>query len=228
MSDYNLLIIEEDDNLRHILVEQLQIYKEFEILQAKTAEAGITVAQEKRVNLIIIDVEFSDLDDRTTVTKLRQQGFRAPIIMITRDNTNCDSLLNLEVGINDYVTKPFRFAVLLARIRAQLRQYEHNEDAVFHIGPYNFKPGQKLLIDQQNNHIRLTEKEAAILKYLYCTRKNQVISRETLLEQIWGYNEQIVTHTLETHIYRLRKKIEKDPANAQILITDQNGYRLNL
>ncbi|KEG21321.1 response regulator transcription factor [Bartonella bacilliformis] len=228
MSDYNLLIIEEDDNLRHILVEQLQIYKEFEILQAKTAEEGITITQEKRINLIIIDVEFSNLDDHTPVTTIRQQRFRAPIIMITRDDTNCDNLLNLEVGANDYVTKPFRFAVLLARIRAQLRQYEHNEDTVFHIGPYNFKPGRKLLIDQQNNHIRLTEKESAILKYLYCTRKNQVISRETLLEQIWGYNEQIVTHTLETHIYRLRKKIEKDPANAQILITDQNGYRLNL
>ncbi|MCZ2157866.1 response regulator transcription factor [Bartonella sp. 220] len=227
MNCYTLLIVEENDDLRPILVEQLQIHKEFEVLQAKTAEAGIIIAQEKHIDLAIFGIEFSDLDGRTAVKKLRSQEFRAPIIMITNHDTNCDTLLDLETGANDYVTKPFRFAVLLARIRAQLRQYEQNNDTVLHIGPYSFKPKQRLLIDQHNNKTHLTEKEAAILKYLSSTH-DKIVNRETLLEQIWGYNENVVTHTLETHIYRLRQKIEKDPSNAQILITDQNGYRLNL
>ncbi|AGF76531.1 response regulator transcription factor [Bartonella vinsonii] len=227
MNCYTLLIVEEDDDLRAILVEQLQIHKEFEVLQAKTAEAGIIIAQEKHIDLTIFGIEFSDLDGRTTVKKLRSQEFRAPIIMITNHDTNCDTLLDLETGANDYVTKPFRFAVLLERIRTQLRQYKQNNDAAFHIGPYSFKLKQRLLIDQGNNKTYLTEKEAAILKYLSSTH-DKIVNRKTLLEQIWGYNENIVTHTLETHIYRLRQKIEKDPSNAQILITDQNGYRLNL
>ncbi|MCZ2327881.1 response regulator transcription factor [Bartonella sp. F02] len=227
MNDYTLLIVENDNDLRPILVEQLQIHEEFKVLQAKTAEGGIKIAQEKNVDLAIFDIQLPDLDGYEAVKKLRTQGFRSPIIMITDNNTNCDTFLDLEKGVNDYVTKPFRFAVLLARIRTQLRHHEQNEEAVFHICSYTFKPGQKLLLDQHNNPIRLTEKEAAILKYLYHT-KNQIVSRETLLKQIWGYNENIVTHTLETHIYRLRQKIEKDPFNAQILITEQNGYYLNL
>ncbi|WP_336278640.1 response regulator transcription factor [Bartonella sp. CB175] len=227
MNCYTLLIVENDNDLLSILVEQLQIHKEFKVFQAKTAKTGITITKEENIDLVILDIELPDIDGRKAVEKLRIQGFRAPIIMIANNDTDCDTILDLETGANDYVTKPFRFAVLLARIRAQLRQYEHNEDAVFDIGPYSFKPGQKLLIDQQNNIIRLTEKETAILKYLYCT-SDKIVTRETLLEQIWGYNENIVTHTLETHIYRLRQKIEKDPSNAQILITDHNGYRLNL
>ncbi|WP_455466027.1 response regulator transcription factor [Bartonella sp. B39] len=226
MTRYTLLIVENDDDLRPILVEQLQMHKEFKVFLAKTAEAGIAMAKEKNVDLAIFGIELPDLDGLQAVKKLRTQGFRAPIIMITNHDTNCDTILDLETGANDYVKKPFRFAVLLARIRAQLRQYEQNEDAFFLIGPYTFQPKQRLLIDQHDNKMHLTEKEAAILKYLYSTN-NKTVSRETLLEQIWGYNANVVTHTLETHIYRLRQKIEKDPSNAQILVTDQNGYRLN-
>jgi DNA-binding response OmpR family regulator len=123
------------------------------------------------------------------------------------------------------VTKPFRFAVLAARIRAQLRSHEQSEDAVFRVGPYEFRPAQKLLIDERQKKIRLTEKETNILKYLYRAGANAV-SREELLAEVWGYNAGVTTHTLETHIYRLRQKIEPDPASARLLITEAGGYRL--
>jgi DNA-binding response OmpR family regulator len=131
----------------------------------------------------------------------------------------------LESGANDYITKPFRFAVLLARIRAQLRQHETSEDAVFTIGPYTFRPGSKLLLNPKGSKVRLTEKETSILRYLYRAGQRPV-SRETLLQEVWGYNSGVTTHTLETHIYRLRQKIEKDAAAPAILVTEVGGYKM--
>ena len=140
-------------------------------------------------------------------------------------DSDADMILGLDAGANDYVTKPFKFAVLLARIRAQLRQHEQSEDAVFTVGQYTFRPSQKLLTEEDGNKVRLTEKETAIMKYLY-RAEQKVISRDELLEQVWGYNSGVTTHTLETHIYRLRQKIERDPSNARLLVTEGGGYKL--
>lgn len=227
MSKYTLLIIETDEDLRSTLVEQLAMYEEFEIIQEENPKLGIEIPRERNVDLIIFDIDSPNLNGRESIKELRVKGFHAPIIVIIRRDMDCDTILNCDVGANDYVSKPFRFSVLLARIRTQLHQYKQNEWTGFRIGSYLFKPRQKLLIDQHNNKTRLTEKETEILTFLYCT-KDQIISRETLLKKIWGYNENVVTHTLETHIYRLRQKIEKNPSHAQILIADNNGYRLNL
>ena len=131
----------------------------------------------------------------------------------------------LTPGANDYVTKPFKFPVLLARIRAQLRQHEESEAAVFAIGGRTFKPASKLLLDERGRKIRLTETETSILNYLYWAG-NRAVSREALLRDVWRYNAEITTHTLETHIYRLRQKIEKDPTRAEFLVTESGGYKL--
>jgi DNA-binding response OmpR family regulator len=147
------------------------------------------------------------------------------VIMLTAAASDADTVQGLDAGADDYVTKPFRFAVLLARIRAQLRSHEQSEHAVFRIGPYEFRPAQKLLIDEKQRKIRLTEKEANILKYLYRAGEKPV-SREELLTQVWGYNAGVTTHTLETHIYRLRQKIEPEAGGARLLLTDTGGYRL--
>ena len=156
---------------------------------------------------------------------LRRGGFKGPIVMLTAQTSDADTILGLESGANDYVTKPFRLGVLLARIRAQLRQHEQSEDAVFTIGPYTFKPASKLLVDGNGAKIRLTEKETSILKYLYRAGE-RVVTRDVLLHEVWGYNAGVTTHTLETHIYRLRQKIEKDPSQAELLITETGGYKL--
>jgi DNA-binding response OmpR family regulator len=172
-----------------------------------------------------MDVGLPDVDGREAVRILRKNGFKAPIIMLTGHNTDSDTILGLESGANDYVTKPFRFAVLLARIRAQLRQHEASEDAVFTIGPYTFRPSSKILLNPTGSKMRLTEKETAILRYLYRAGQRPV-SRETLLQEVWGYNSGLTTHTLETHIYRLRQKVEKDAASPAILVTEAGGYKL--
>jgi DNA-binding response OmpR family regulator len=226
MNPRTILLVDDDEDLREMLVEQLSLYEEFVVLEEGTATKGIQAARAGLIDLLIIDVGLPDMDGREAVKILRKSGFKAPVIMLTGHDTDSDTILGLEAGANDYVTKPFKFAVLLARIRAQLRQHEQSEDATFVVGPYTFKPSQKLLIDGSGSKVRLTEKESAIIKYLYRADR-KVVTRDTLLEEVWGYNSGVTTHTLETHVYRLRQKIEKDPSNAQILVTESGGYKLN-
>ncbi len=145
--------------------------------------------------------------------------------MVSGAEGEADTILGLDAGANDYVTKPFRIAVLLARIRAHLRQHEQSEDATFAIGHYTFRPAAKLLLDPSGSKIRLTEKETAILKYLY-RAGDRIVTRDVLLSEVWGYNSGVTTHTLETHIYRLRQKIERDPSHAELLVTEAGGYKL--
>jgi DNA-binding response OmpR family regulator len=225
MTTRTVLLIDDDNDLREVIVEQLSLYEEFDVLQEASATKGIETARGAMIDLIVMDVGLPDMDGREAVKLLRKSGFKAPIIMLTGHDTDSDTILGLEAGANDYVTKPFKFAVLLARMRAQLRQHEQSEDATFVVGPYTFKPSQKLLLDANGGKVRLTEKEASIIKYLYRTG-GKVVSRDTLLEEVWGYNSGVTTHTLETHVYRLRQKIESDPSNASILVTESGGYKL--
>jgi DNA-binding response OmpR family regulator len=118
-------------------------------------------------DLVILDVGLPDTDGRELCRRMRKQGVKCPILMLTGHDTDSDTILGLDAGANDYVTKPFKFPVLLARIRAHLRTHEQSEDAVFQLGPYTFKPAQKMLVDEKDKKIRLTEKETNILKYLY-------------------------------------------------------------
>ncbi|OYX35807.1 MAG: DNA-binding response regulator [Caulobacterales bacterium 32-69-10] len=220
-----ILIVDDDDDLRSALAEQISLEDEFTAVEASTGEAGIAAALAQRPDLILLDVDLPDMDGRQVCRRMREAGVRNPVIMLTAAAADADTIEGLEAGANDYVTKPFRFAVLAARIRAQLRSHEQSEDAVFKVGPYEFRPAAKLLVDEKARKIRLTEKETSILKYLYRAGPNPV-SREELLAEVWGYNAGVTTHTLETHIYRLRQKIEPDPATARLLLTEAGGYRL--
>jgi DNA-binding response OmpR family regulator len=220
-----VLIVDDDNELRDALVEQLALHDEFEAEAVDAAAKAVAAAKAGQIDLVIMDVGLPDMDGREAVRMLRKNGFKAPVIMLTGHDTDSDTILGLESGANDYVTKPFRFAVLLARIRAQLRQHEASEDAIFNIGPYTFRPSSRLLLNPKGSKVRLTEKETAILRYLYRAGQRPV-SRDTLLQEVWGYNSGVTTHTLETHIYRLRQKVERDAANPAILVTEAGGYRL--
>lgn len=221
-----ILIIDDDGALRQSLAEQLELNGEFAAVECETAAQARTMAGAERFDAILLDVGLPDMDGRELCRLLRRAGVRVPIVMLTGADSEDDTVLGLESGADDYVTKPFRLSVLLARLRAHLRQSEHSDDAVFTIGPYTFRPSAKLLMDPSGRKkVRLTEKETAILKYLY-RAGDQAIGRDTLLGEVWGYNAGVTTHTLETHVYRLRQKIERDPTRAEILVTEPGGYRL--
>lgn len=223
-----VLLVDDDDDLRQSLSEQLRLHDEFDTYEAATGSEALAILKESNFDIVLLDVGLPDLDGRELCRIARRFGIKIPIIMLTGADTDSDTILGLESGANDYVVKPFKFGVLLARIRAQLRQHEQSEDAIFTIGPYTFKPSAKLLLQEEAGHkIRLTEKETAILKYLYRIGE-KAVSRDQLLNEVWGYNAAVTTHTLETHVYRLRQKIEDDPSNAKILLTKPGGYFLDI
>jgi DNA-binding response OmpR family regulator len=220
-----ILLVDDDEVLREALGEQLLMAKDFDVFEAGNGSDAMEKVKNELYDLIVLDVGLPDTDGRELCRLMRKQGVKCPVLMLTGHNGDTDTILGLDAGANDYVTKPFKFPVLLARMRAQLRQHEQSEDAIFTLGPYTFKPAMKTLVTEDERKIRLTEKETNILKFLYRST-NGVVPRDTLLHEVWGYNAGVTTHTLETHIYRLRQKIEPDPSNVRLLVTESGGYRL--
>lgn len=223
-----ILLVEDDNALREVLADHFTSTDLFHIFEAATlAEARRHLdAPDARFDCIILDIGLPDGDGRDFCAQIRKQGHSMPVIMLTGASNETDVISGLDAGANDYVVKPFRFNELLARLQAQLRLFDTTENAVFTLGPYTFRPGAKLLIGENNKkRVRLTAKEVGILRFLY-RNANRVVSRKTLLDEVWGYHAGATTHTLETHIYRLRQKIEVDPTKAQLLVTESGGYKL--
>jgi DNA-binding response OmpR family regulator len=220
-----LLLVDDDVDLSATLAEQLELTGEFTTITAQTAGAGVSAAKDNSPDLILLDIDLPDLDGREACKVIRTNGFAGPIIMLTGQDSDSDTVRGLDAGANDYVTKPFRFGVLLARVRAHLRSHDQTDVATLKIGPYEFKPATRSLVDGVGKKIRLTDKEAAILRYLYRSGAKSV-PRDELLREVWGYNAAVTTHTLETHIYRLRQKIEPVGGRNDLLITEGGGYRL--
>jgi DNA-binding response OmpR family regulator len=224
-----ILVIDDDTALRLTLAEQFAEDSEFHAVGAATLEeADENLRSEAaRFDTVLLDVGMPDGDGRDYCAKLRRQGHKMPIIMLTGSDEESDVVRGLNAGANDYIAKPFRMQELLARIRNQLRSFESSDDAVFTIGPYLFRPAAKVLQHPATNRrIHLTSKEVALLKFLH-RADNQTVQRQDLLNEVWGYNTGVTTHTLETHVYRLRQKIEVNPCDPRFLVTHRNGYRLN-
>jgi DNA-binding response OmpR family regulator len=222
-----LLLTDDDAGLRHDLAEQLGLLESFQCWQAGSAHEALHASRhDGPFDAMILDVGLPDMDGRDLCRLLRREGVKCPIIMLTGAASDADQILGLESGANDYVAKPFRLNVLLARLRAQLRQFEASDDALFSLGPYSFNPAAKFLTHgRSGKKVRLTEKETQILKHLY-RAGSKTVSRDDLLVDVWGYRADIATHTLETHIYRLRQKLEAGGGEARLLVTEPGGYRL--
>ena len=223
-----VLIVDDNERLRASLIEQLAFGGEFAAFGAASIAAAEVLirAEGARFAAILLDLGLPDGSAREFCAKLRRAGMRMPIILLAGAAGEEEVLRCLDAGANDAITKPLRIQDLLAKLRAQIERYNGGEDAASFIGPYEFRPAAKLLQEpKRGRKIRLTEKEAAILSFLL-SAGGQPVSREILLSEVWGYNSKVTTHTLETHIYRLRQKIEPNPAEARILLTDAGGYRL--
>lgn len=219
-----LLIVEDDVIMAQTLSEQFELHDDFVVISSDSARHAYKVLAEQDVDLILLDVGLPDQNGREVCKKMRQDGVSVPIILLTGAASEADTILGLDAGANDYVTKPFKFGVLLARIRAHVRQHAKTEDATLFVGGYIFRPALKML-ERGDEKIKFTEKETNILKYLF-HKGNATVPRETLLHEVWGYQAGVTTHTLETHIYRLRQKIEDNPSEAKLLLTEDGGYRL--
>jgi len=223
-SSTKILLVNSDRDLSDALIYQLSLNDKYQIIESNEDNVFIQV-NNNSFNIVIINSQPSKLNGHNLTKKLRTSGFKNPIIMLITqsDASNVDNKLTIEV--NEYIIKPFKYPALLKSIELQLRQFGKSEDTQHNIGSYVFKPNSKVL-ESKNKSVRLTEKENDILKFLYQNLET-IVSREILLHEVWGYNSKVTTHTLETHIYRLRQKIEIDPANACFLITETGGYRLN-
>jgi DNA-binding response OmpR family regulator len=223
-----ILIVEADPVQRQNLAESLGLDNEFAVSGAATlSEADALLgAVGAQFDAIIIDLDVPDGNGHNYLAKLRQQGQKMPIIVMTYSGDEADVVRVLNAGAVDYLMKPLRLNELLARLNAQLRAFDASEHATFMIGRYSFRPSTKQLTDRTGLRLRLTNKEVEILKFLYKAGE-EVVTRSTLLDKVWGYNSGVTSHTLETHIYRLRQKIELNPADCQMLVTAQGGYRLN-
>jgi DNA-binding response OmpR family regulator len=218
-----ILIVDDAEPVRVALAEQLEQEGDFTVLQAGNVDDGLNTAQLENAALILLDVHLPDADGRNLCQALRDNSVRAPIVLLAEVDSDADIIIRgLDSGANDYVMKPVKFRLLLARIRAHLRSFEQNEDASFQIGRFLFRPSRKLLISPQHRKIRLTDKETMILRCL-CRNGATPIRRQELQREIWGQNADPKTHSLETHIYRLRQKLEP-----RRLLTEAGGYRLRL
>ena len=182
-----VLIVDDDQDLRKSLGELLELHEEIDTLDAENGAAALELVKTGDFDAILLDVLLPDMDGREVCRLLRRKGVKIPILMLTVVNSDADTILGLNAGANDYITKPFRFDILLARLRAQLRQHERSEYVVLTIGPYSFRPNAKLLIDTQSGRKeRLTGLETATLRYLLQAH-GATVPRETLLSEVWGY-----------------------------------------
>ena len=222
-----LLLADGDEIARTSLAGYLRMTGEFTVAETGSGGEALDLALGKSFDAVLLDLHLPDIDGHELCKSLRRGGIRIPLVLTASTSSDADVVLGLNGGANDYIAKPFRFAVLLARLRAHLRQHEQNHATKFMIGRYEFVPGGRTLIDRQLNiKILLTEKETAILRYLY-EKREVVVARGELLRDVWGYHVSVTTHTVETHIHRLRKKISADPSNTRLILTEGQGYRLD-
>ena len=213
MSDaHSILIIDADADFATTLAAQLALDPAFSPRTASSVAEALHRIATEAADAIVLAGDATGAEDSRDA--LHEAGCDAPVLtLLNKDEVASDEAM---------LVKPIRMAQLLPKLRRLLRRTDRNETIA--LGPFAFRPLAKTLVLPDGQVLRLTEKETAILLYLH--RAGEAVARETLLAEVWGYNPRVTTHTLETHIYRLRQKLEADPSDARLLVTEAGGYRL--
>ncbi len=212
--------------LKELLLDQLQKQGEYLLEESLSVTEAISLIVKEHFDCILIDSSLADVSLSNLCKNIRQEGVRSPIILVAEELGEDVAIVALDAGANDYVLKPFKINVLVAKIRSNIRQFEQSEFAILRFGRFSFKPGDKILLNNSSKEeVRLTDKETAIIKLLYLSG-GEVVTRATLLEEVWGYNTTLTTHTLETHIYRIRQKVGNASSGQDFIATESEGYRM--
>lgn len=231
-----ILVVDDEKAIRQLL--KINLEKEgYNILEANEGLEAIQIVSEQKPNLILLDVMLPGMDGLSICKRIKNM-MNIPIIMVTAKDTEIDKILGLEIGADDYITKPFSIRELIARVKANLRKTEIAIDANNDINENNDTDSKKnvirigeLALDLDKFEVKvsgrvvdLTLREFEVLKYL-ASERGQVISREVLLEKVWGYEYFGDIRTVDVTVRRIREKIEKDTANPKILMTKRSvGY----
>jgi DNA-binding response OmpR family regulator len=221
-----ILIIEDERELINGLRLNLE-FEGYEVISAEDGEAGLKRALKDAPDLILLDIMLPKKDGLDVCREVRRQNLTTPIIMLTAKGEEVDKVVGLEIGADDYITKPFSLKELLARIRAQLRRGQQETRSVPSVYPFNdieidfihFK------IKRDGKEFDLTSLEVEILKH-FVAHRGEVVSRDDLLDKIWGHEKYPSTRTIDNHILKLRKKLERDPAKTKVIFSVYGeGYR---
>ena len=220
-----ILVVEDEEDLLKGL--DINLSKEgYRVLKASDGETGIKLAIKESPNLIILDVMLPGINGFDVCRELRGKGITIPIIMLTAKSEEMDRVVGLEIGADDYVTKPFGLRELIARIRARLRHQPVQSESLarYRFGDFEFD-FEKLVAKRKGKALEMTPREFDILQLLIRCR-GEVVTRDRMLEQVWGYDSYPTTRTVDTHILKLRQKIEDDPANPRYILSIYGeGYK---
>ena len=217
-----ILLIERDIDLREVLCEQFSNTNRFKVFKSSNIPETSKLLSNQTFDVIVVDLHPSGPVSRELSGLICETDLECPVLVITNENDVPAHVFGSDKRISDYIKKPFKFTDLLSRIDFL---FQKRDETTLLIGPYTFQPAMKLLLTESSKEIRLTEKETSMLLFLYHS-KDYVVQRDTLLHEVWGYSTDVTTHTLETHVYRLRQKMKSDPGDTDLLVTEAGGYRL--
>src|SRR5688572_13557139 len=226
MSEHRILIIEDEPDLLRGL--QMNLTAEgFEVLTASRGDTGVEQALRERPSLVLLDIMLPGMNGLDVCRELRRKGFEAPIIMLTARAEEVDRVVGLEIGADDYVTKPFGIRELVARIRVRLRRHAVPVTETFSTLRFGnvAVDFDKHEVTRTGSRVELTAKELEVLRLL-ARHRGEIVTRDRLLEEVWGYESYPTTRTVDNHILRLRQKLEEDPSNPRhILSIYGEGYK---
>ncbi|MCK6440052.1 MAG: response regulator transcription factor [Planctomycetes bacterium] len=223
-----VLVIEDDPSIRLGLERSLQI-EGYQVMAAPNGEDGYRMALEKRPDCVILDVMLPELSGYDVCRQMRKQGMTMPIIMLTAKTQEIDKIMGLELGADDYVTKPFSIAEVMARVNAAVRRHKKfkTTDADYRFGDYELDVEGHVLRDKKGQEVELSQKEYQILK-LFLETEGKVLTRQDILTKVWGFDYYGTDRTVDNFINKLRQKIEPDIAKPAYIVTMRgSGYKFS-